>query len=260
MIEKDSGKRHNNRTNATSSVSRSNRAQSEEANGLIALEASPSATINGPDHRFVVTIDQDMWAEWGFQYPVTYIFRVEGVSPQWQVKWRDNLDSAWKPLLRRSASDFFNGLECVRLNSLPGKTFVSIGFHASNTIEIQFSGVGNAAFESIARYYDNRKAAYTLSNDNWGCNPWANPGARWQGLNNDKSDCYQAALHVCRSFHLPLSIAINSRASGGEAMWQIMQEELDLSDNSWEPPVDASQGPGGLPGQWIPAGNTWLSR
>ena len=185
----------------------------------------------------MVTIDQDMWAEWGFQYPVTYIFRVEGVSPQWQVKWRDNLDSAWKPLLRRSASDFFNGLECVRLNSLPGKTFVSIGFHASNTIEIQFSGVGNAAFESIARYYDNRKAAYTLSNDNWGCNPWANPGARWQGLNNDKSDCYQAALHVCRSFHLPLSIAINSRASGGEAMWQIMQEELDLSDNSWEPAV-----------------------
>ena len=237
MIATASTKKNDNTTKAKSGGFRSNRAKPADPHGLLALETSSSGTIVGPRLRFSVHIDKAMWTKWGFQYPVTYIFRVEGVSPQWQVRWRDQLDNAWKPLLKRTENDFFNGLEVVRFASLLGKAYVSVGFHASNTIEIQFSGVDKAAFESIAGYYDNRQAAYTLSNDNWGCNSWANPGARWRGPNEDESDCYQASLHVCRSFHLPLSIAINSRAAGGEAMWKLMQEELDLSDKSWEPAV-----------------------
>ena len=237
MIATASTKKNDNTTKAKSGGFRSNRAKPAEPHGLLALETSSSGTIVGPHLRFSVHIDKAMWTKWGFQYPVTYIFRVEGVSPQWQVRWRDQLDNAWKPLLKRTENDFFNGLEVVRFASLLGKAYVSVGFHASNTIEIQFSGVDKAAFESIAGYYDNRQAAYTLSNDNWGCNSWANPGARWRGPNDDESDCYQASLHVCRSFHLPLSIAINSRAAGGEAMWKLMQEELDLNDKSWEPAV-----------------------
>ena len=243
MIEKDSSKKDANQTNAKSGGSRSlalersegNRSKPEKPNGLIALGTSSSETLAGPDPRFVVTIDKAMWAKWGFQYPVTYVFRVEGVSPQWQARWRDNPRGAWKPFCSRTESDFFIGLEGVRLDSPLGKAYVSVGFHANNTIEIQFFGVEKAAFESVARYYDNRKAAYTLSNDNWGCNPWAHPGAPWRGPNDDESDCYQAALHVCRNFHLPLSIAINSRSAGGEAMWKLMQEELDRRDNSWDP-------------------------
>jgi len=228
MIETDSSKNNTNQTNATSA---------EKPKGLIALGTDSPDTLGSSDPRFVITIDKDMWTKWGFQYPVTYIFKFEGVSPQWQVKWRDKIDSGWKPFLNRTDSDFFNGLEGVRLDSLLSKAYVSVGFHASNTIEIQFSGVEKVVFESVARYYDNRRAAYTLSNDNWGCNPWANPGAQWRGANDDESDCYQAALHVCRNFNLPLSIAINSRAAGGEAVWQIMQAELALCDNSWEPAV-----------------------
>jgi hypothetical protein len=95
----------------------------------------------------------------------------------------------------------------------------------------------------VAKYYDGRKAAYTLSNDNWGCNAWAHPGAPWRGATDDESDNYQAALHVCRHFHLPVSIAINSRSAGGDATWRIMQEELDRNDRSWEPAVHGQTHP-----------------
>jgi hypothetical protein len=68
---------------------------------------------------------------------------------------------------------------------------------------------------------------YTISADNW-----AGSGATWQGMTNDASDKYQAAIHACRMYNIPISIAINSMGSVNN-----MQDELDLHDNSWEPAV-----------------------
>jgi hypothetical protein len=192
---------------------------------------------------FTISIDQAQWQKWGFQYPVTYIFDVQDAAPKARVSRRDRGTDPWSPLETRTAADFFNGIECARFDRQAGKAYVSVGFGNAPTIELQFEDVGAVRFLSTAKYYDNRQAAYTLSNDNWGCNPWANPGAPWKGETDDASDNYQAALHVCRSFHLPLSIAINSRSAGGETTWQRMQEELDREDNSWEPAVHGQTHP-----------------
>jgi hypothetical protein len=131
----------------------------------------------------------------------------------------------------------------VRFAASEGKVYVSVGFHGKNRFELALSGVQSAQFECVAKYYDGRKAAYTLSNDNWGCNPWAHPGAAWQGETNDESDNYQAAVHVCRRFHLPTSIAINSRSAGGAETWRRMQKELDVGDRIWEPAVHGQTHP-----------------
>ena len=192
---------------------------------------------------FTISIDQDKWQKWGFQYPVTYVFRLSAIPPNVEVERRDRASEPWTPLEKKTAADFFNGVECVRFDAARNEAQVSVGFRTSNTIELRFAGAGSAEFDSVARYYDSRKAAYTLSNDNWGCNEWAHPGAPWRGPADDESDNYQAALSVCRSFHLPLSIAINSRSAGGEATWRIMQEELDRRDFSWEPAVHGQTHP-----------------
>jgi len=192
---------------------------------------------------FVISIDRTAWEKWGFQYPATYIFDVTGVASNAGVSRRDSGTDSWSPLETRTAADFFNGIECARFDRQAGKAYISVGFKNAPTIELRFENVGSAKFVSTAKYYDNRQAAYTLSNDNWGCNPWANPGAPWKGETDDASDNYQAALHVCRSFHLPLSIAINSRSAGGETTWQRMQEELDRGDNGWEPAVHGQTHP-----------------
>ena len=198
--------------------------------------------------RFAISIDRAMWDKWGFQYPATYVFGLSRTGPDTEVKRRDEDSAGWTTLEKKTSADFFNGVECVRFDRDVNKAYVSVGFKTSNTIRLEFVGAGSVQFEAAARYYDGRKAAYTLSLDNWGCNPWAHPGAPWKGTTNDESDNYQAALHVCRGFHLPASIAINSRKAGGEAVWRLMQEELDRGDYSWEPavhgrthPKDASQ-------------------
>jgi len=191
----------------------------------------------GQEPGFIITIDKALQSRWGFQYPVTYVFRVSDVGPKWQVLRRETGDNSWKPLARKTSDDFFNGIECARIDASAGRAFVSVGFHGPNTIELKFSGVRSVAFESAARFYDGRKTAFTLSNDNWGCNPWAHPGAVWRGSTDDASDNYQASLHACRGFGLPITMAINSRMAGKDAMWRTMQEELDRRDFSWEPAV-----------------------
>lgn len=202
-----------------------------------------SATAAENDDGFVISIDAAMWKEWGFRYPVTYVFRLSGAGRDAEVCRRDSAARPWTTLPEKTSSDLSNGVECVRLNRDEGRAYVSVGFGASPTIHLKFTGVETASFESIARYYDDRKAAYTLSNDNWGRRASANPGAPWRGMTDDGSDSYQASVHACREYRIPVSIAINSRSAGGEAMWARMQEELDLGDSSWEPAVHSRTHP-----------------
>jgi len=203
--------------------------------GLTMLCGNPSQAATNP--AFKATIDKARWAKFGFQYPATYVFRVSGVSPEWNVRRRDSATAPWKVLPRKTGDEFFLGIECARLDREGARAYVSVGFKGSNAVEIEFQAVDSAVFESVAKFYDGRKTAFTLSNDNWGCNPWAHPGAPWRGPTDDASDNYQASLHVCRGFGLPVTMAINSRMAGGEAMWRTMQEEIDRRDCSWEPAV-----------------------
>lgn len=210
---------------------------------IACAHVTPGVEQKATNASLVISLDRTAWEKWGFQYPVTYIFNVSGIGSGAHVSRRDTANDPWVSLEQKTSKDFFNGIECVRFDLMAGKAYVSVGFKNAPTIELHFANVDSVKFVSTARYYDNRQAAYTLSNDNWGCNPWANPGTPWQGETNDASDNYQAALHVCRSFHLPVSIAINSRSAGGEAAWRRMQEELDRQDNSWEPAVHGQTHP-----------------
>lgn len=195
------------------------------------------ANLLADDATFAISINAVAWKKFGFQYPATYVFQWSGDAREAQVQRRDVGAAAWTPLEKKTASDFFNGVPCVRFDAAQQKAYVSAGFGATYKFELRFTGAPLMRFEGVAKFYDGRKVAYTLSNDNWGCNSWANPGAPWKGVTDDESDRYQAALHVARSFHLPLSIAINTRAAGGDAMWATMQAELDRGDFSWEPAV-----------------------
>jgi hypothetical protein len=135
---------------------------------------------------------------------------------------------------------FFNGIECVRFDKETKRAYVSVGFNTRNRIYLKFTNVETVTFISVARYYDDRNAAYTISIDNWGRLASANPGAPWKGMENDDSDKYQASLHACRMYNIPCSIAINSALAGGPEMWERMREELGylgFADSSWEPAV-----------------------
>ncbi|MBM3887984.1 MAG: hypothetical protein FJ388_02535, partial [Verrucomicrobia bacterium] len=212
------------------------------------VDATPPAAT---DSQFVISVNSAAWKKFGFRYPVTYVFQLPGNVDNVQVQRRDGATEPWKPLEKKTASDFFNGVECVRFDPATKKAYVSVGFGAGNTMMLRFADARSVKFDSVAKYYDGRKAAYTLSNDNWGCNPWAHPGAPWKGTTDDESDSYQASVHVCRSLHLPVTMAINSRSAGGDDCWRRMQEELDRGDCSWEPAVHGQTHPKNAAGYLI---------
>jgi len=213
--------------------------------GLAAVACGdlPRDGASAADATFSISIDEAKREKFGFQYPVTYVFQLPATPAGLEVHRRDRAADPWTPLEKKTGDDFFNGVECVRVDAAQNRAYVSVGFRTGNTIGLKFVGVPSAKFDSVARYYDGRKATYTLSNDNWGCNEWAHPGAPWRGPTDDASDNYQASLHVCRGFHLPVTMAVNSRSAGGEACWRIMQEELDRRDFSWEPAVHGQTHP-----------------
>jgi len=192
---------------------------------------------------FRIAIDRDAWRKFEFRYPATYVFSLGEDAQKVEVRRRDAAGDTWATLDVKTADDAPNGVECVRFDPPQRKAYVSVGFRTTPVIHLEFLGTNSARFVEIATYYDGRKAAYSLSLDNWGCKSVAHPGAPWKGPADDESDNYQAALHVCRDFHLPVSIAINSKMLGGEEVWQRMQTELDRRDFSWEPVVHARTHP-----------------
>jgi hypothetical protein len=208
---------------------------------VLTLAVGPSASADGPTFR--ITIDGDAWRKFEFRYPATYVFAIDEAPPKLEVRRRDGPGVNWTTLQAKTADDFFNGVECVRLEPKARRLYVSVGFQTGPAIDIEFPGLKRAEFLGIAKYYDGRTAACSLSLDNWGRQNGANPGASWKGPADDQSDNYQAALHVCRNLGLPVSIAINTGMCGGEALWQTMQEELDRRDQSWEPVVHARTHP-----------------
>jgi len=203
------------------------------------VTAGTSKACGAAKASFRMTIDRQARIAWGLRYPVTYVFELPPAADVPEVRRRDAVAGPWATLPRKTAGDGCNGVECVRWDPAARRAYVSVGFgpKAAEPIEMELVGVPAAKFVGVAPYYDGRKAAYTLSIDNWGCNPWAHPGAPWQGTADDASDCYQAAVRVCRGFRLPVSVAVNSRSAGGDAVWQRMQEELDRPEPGWEPAV-----------------------
>jgi peptidoglycan/xylan/chitin deacetylase (PgdA/CDA1 family) len=174
---------------------------------------------------------------------VTYVFRLTGAPQELDVRRRDAGAEAWTALPVKTRADIYNGAACLRFGRRrPQTVYVSCGFGGAPRFELEFRGA-TAEFVSTAKYYDGRRVAYTLSNDNWGCNSWAHPGAPWRGETADESDNYQAALHVCRGLHLPLSIAMNTRSAGGDAWWRTVQQELPAEGAGWEPAVHGQTHP-----------------
>ena len=218
-----------------------------------------SATLiwwQNPPIDFKISINETLQTQWGFKYPATYVFSIPDGSSNIDVFRRDSTSESWTKLPEKTSNDFFNGIECARFDYINDKVYVSVGFNTTSNIYLRFANVSSVTFNSIAKYYDNRKATYTLSNDNWGKVSSAHPGATWQGMTNDASDSYQASIHACRLFNIPESIAINTAMAGGASMWQRMQEELNYGDYSWEPAIHTRTHPGSSSG-YLANGYEW---
>jgi len=203
-------------------------------------------TVTPTPSVFRLSIDKTLWKKWSFKYPVTYVFNLSQAPRNAKVMWRSSINDSWAPLCVKKESDFFNGVDAVRFDKTNKKAYVSVGYKTSHIIYLAFKNIATVTYDFTAKYYDNRKAAYTLSMDNWGMNNKRDlprsagssyPGVQCSAMTDDNGDKYQAATWAARLYQLPISVAINSIGRD--------QSNSPCADNIW-PLINAELKKGGL--------------
>jgi PKD repeat protein len=123
------------------------------------------------NNEFRIQVDPAAHQKFGLFYPVTYKFRINtgqsGLTAQYRY-----FETTWNNLPVKTSADIFNGIDAVRFNYAQGFAYISVRFsRTSDNIYLRVvDGSGapvSMVFDSIPRYYDDRKAAVTISLDDW---------------------------------------------------------------------------------------------
>ena len=168
------------------------------------------------DSELIITCNNEDHVNYGLSYPVTYMLKIDSNLDNLKA-YKKNLESqSWSLMSTKVENDFFNGEEVVRFDYQNGITYVSVGFSIiSDTIIVKlvnnFDEKINISFQGISEYYDNRKAAVTITGDDW---------ADW---------CNQKFIQACqnfRSYNLWYSVGVITAACNNET-WEDIQNEVD---------------------------------
>ena len=174
-------------------------------------------TVKNNINQTMIITDGQAHIDYGLTYPVTYEFSIPQNSENLNAyrKYKDSHD--WNLIEKKTSNDFFNGIEAVRFDYDGNIAYVSVGFSIlSDTIYIKIENNinenTNAPFKRISEYYDNRKAAVTVTADDWA------------DYSNEK---FIEACQNFRSFNLWYSVGIITRWINDQNTWNAIQDQLD---------------------------------
>ena len=174
-------------------------------------------TVKNNINQTIIITDGQAHIDYGLTYPVTYEFSIPQNSENLNAyrKYKDSQD--WNLIEKKTSNDFFNGIEAVRFDYDGNIAYVSVGFSIlSDTIYIKIENNinenTNAPFKRISEYYDNRKAAVTVTADDWA------------DYSNEK---FIEACQNFRSFNLWYSVGIITRWINDQNTWNAIQDQLD---------------------------------
>jgi PKD repeat protein len=145
----------------------------------------------GQEHA--IRVDAAAHQRFGLYYPATYLFDLPAGATGLSAQYRYSSTDTWKTLPPRSGSDLFNGTDAVRFDYLRHAAFASVRFsRSSNEIFLRFlDSAGKpvtVTFISTTRYYDDRKAAVTVTIDDW---------ADWSAADVDVAIDFLASSGLC---------------------------------------------------------------
>jgi hypothetical protein len=184
----------------------------------------PSKIAVGYASGNVIRIVADSAAHviYGLSYPVTYKVSIPLGSAELSASRRYSTTDAWYRVREKSSEDFFNGEEVVRFDYAASCAYVSVPFGSTtDTVYLKItktSGQAVAAqYVGVCTYYDNRKAAVTITADDW--QPSVDEDTRH-------------ALSIFRSYRLWVSVGIITKDTVTEFSWDStgwspIQQELD---------------------------------
>ena len=121
--------------------------------------------------EYQVVIDPSAHLRFGLYYPVTYTFEIPAGITNLIAQYRYSLNDMWITLDTKTSTDYFNGINAARFDYPNTMAYLSVSFTSStDTIYLRVMNGQNEIpiyFMGIPLYYDNRKAAVTVSLDDW---------------------------------------------------------------------------------------------
>jgi peptidoglycan/xylan/chitin deacetylase (PgdA/CDA1 family) len=183
-------------------------------------EARLSGSVS-PDNGLALAVQPEFHFKYGCLYPMTYRVRIPDGSSGLMVERRHSSFAAWDVLPEKTSADLFNGIEAVRFDYTANLAHVSAAFSSGS--DSLFLRIRNAAgdptslvFEAIDTYYDDRRAAVTVSADDW-CD------VERQG--------FSAVLDVFRSYGLYVTCGVITGPGWSTSLtWGEIQREADLGN------------------------------
>ena len=147
--------------------------------GIVSLysvgQAQQEATLSflvSPSRELIIGIQPDFHAQYGCAYPLTYQYDI-GPAGGGLKAWRKNrAGDPYTPLQERTGGDLFNALDAVRFDYAAHRAYVSASFiGGSDSLFLKVTdSLGSTLtprYIGISRYYDNRRAAVTVTADDW---------------------------------------------------------------------------------------------
>lgn len=166
--------------------------------------------------RYLISIDQKAYEEYGGQYPLTYKFSLPHGSENLIVSKKYQDQSEYEVIDEKQQTDYFNAVEAVRFDYENNTAFVSVAFISkSNFIELKFQnswGEVDAEYVEICEYYDNRHAVVTATIDDY---------ASWF------KDWAYESVRAFQQHKIWITMGVITEGSYTGGTWESIQELLD---------------------------------
>lgn len=176
-----------------------------------------------PSNELVLALPSQFLSDYGCAYPITYQLGLPRESGGWSAERWESSTHSWVRIEEKTSNDLYNGVEAVRFDAGESRAYVSAAFSQdTDTLQLRIRDSAGITvyprFEGITRYYDNRRAAVSVSADDF---------SDWGDLNHR----YCALLNLFRSHGLSLTVGvISGTAATTRTSWNTLQQQIDLGN------------------------------
>ncbi len=185
------------------------------ANCIFAQVDARLTVIHSAQGSFVFVVQHQLYIKYGVAFPLTYKFIIPPGVPNLIAKEKHSSLDSWQPIPEKHKGDTFNNIEAVRFNYNKNIAYISAAFNGNDSLFIEIcDSTGNViqtSYNGITKYYDNRKAAVTVTNDDF---------ASWYYS-------YEPyLLRLFRSYGLYVTVGVITTGMDSQS-WSGLQSELD---------------------------------
>lgn len=185
---------------------------------LFSFHAAPVSVVQSTSNELCIVLNNEYHARVGAAYPLTYHITLPASSLNLTAFKKHSVDDEWQEMDQKSSSDFFNGIEAARFDYDSNRVFISVAFKpGKDSLWLKLTDQSRTVviphYVGITQYYDNRRAAVTITADDW---------ADWS------DSMFPELMYLFRSRNLYVTGGVISRFDWTSSQtWSHLQKQLD---------------------------------